>query len=141
MANQLNNAKVEMGRAIPVQNTNKARLATDKYYAIKLEDFSGEVENWFLFTRHEIDSFQRMDFDLASEMKRGRIYNCSKTESSEKLGSIKYLISIEFPDSEDQEYTLETIMIPAGVALKGMKRAEKNPEDIPSQSALSDLLD
>ena len=141
MANQLNNAKVEMGRAIPVQNTNKARLATDKYYAIKLEDVSGAVENWFLFTRHEIDSFPRMCFDLAAAMKRGRIYTCTKQDTLDNNGAIRYLIAIELPDEADETYTLVTIMIPAGVALKGMKRAEKNPEDIPQQSILSDMLD
>jgi hypothetical protein len=141
MATQLNNVKIEMGRAIPMKNTNKARLATDKYYAIKVEDLSGEVENWLLFTRHEIDSFQRMSFDLADKMKRGRIYNCTKVESLENNGAIRYLIAIEFPDEADEVYTLETIMIPAGVALKGMKRAEKNPEDIPQQSALADMMD
>lgn len=141
MATLLNDAKVEMGRALPVQNTNKARLATDKYYAVKLEDITGEVENWYLFTRHEIDTFPRMCFDLADEMKRGRIYTCTKQESLDNKGAIRYLISIEFPDTEDKEYKLETIMIPAGILLKGMKRAEKNPEDIPSQSLLQDLMD
>lgn len=141
MAKQLNNVQIEMGVAIPMQNTNKARLATDKYYAIKVEDLSGTTESWLLFTRHEIDSFPRMSFDLADKMKRGRIYNCTKTEALENKGAIRYLIAIEFPDENDEEYTLETIMIPAGVALKGMKRAEKNPEDIPTQSLISDVLD
>lgn len=141
MAEQLNTVAIEMGRAIPMKNTNKARLATDKYYAIKVEDLSGTVENWLLFTRHEIDTFPRMVFDLADEMKRGRIYTCTKKESLDNNGAIRYLIAIEFPDEADENYTLETIMIPAGIALKGMKRAEKNPEDIPQQSIVSDMLD
>lgn len=141
MAEQLNTVSIEMGRAIPMKNTNKARLATDKYYAIKVEDLSGTVEHWLLFTRHEIDSFTRIDFDLTDKMKRGRLYNCSKSTAKDDNYSIRYIIALEFPDEEDKEYKLETIMIPAGVALKGMRRAERNPEDIPAQSVLADMMD
>lgn len=137
MATQLNDAKIVMGRAIPVQNSNKARLAQDKYYAIKTEDLSGEVEQWLMYTRYEIDSFCRIDFDLADSMKLGRIYNITPRDKN----TIKYIIKIEVPDEEDKEYTEVVVMIPSGVALKGLRRAEKNPEDVPAQSVISDMLD
>lgn len=137
MPKQLNDAKIVMGRAIPMQNSNKARLANDKYYAIKTEDISGDVEQWLMFTRLEIDKFPRVNFDMADNMKLGRIYNISPADKD----TVRYIISIEVPDEADKEYSKITIMIPAGVALKGLRRAKKNPEDIPEQSMLADLLD
>lgn len=137
MAEQLNDSPIVMGRAIPVKNTNKARLAQDKYYAIKTEDLSGECETWLLFTRHEIDNFPRVNFDLADKMKLGRIYSLVPAEKE----TIRYIIKLEFPDTEDKEYAEATIIIPVGVALKGLRRADKNKEDIPAQSKLQDMLD
>lgn len=57
MAILLDKCKVVLGRIIRVYNTDKPKFSNAKkvYYAIQVEDASGDNEQCLLFTKNELD--------------------------------------------------------------------------------------
>lgn len=131
MAEKLDDSKVRMGTVIAVRNLERGRFESEKYFALKVEDSDGGHEHWLLFTGHELSLFTLFTVEkLTDNLKEGRMYAISG-----RKGVQSYLTRISCGGEE------QVVRIPAHLHAVAMKRAEENPEDIPSQSFLSDLMD
>ena len=130
MVLKLTKDKVAMGTILPVQNLGKKINENLKYFALKIEDEDGKKEEWLLFTEKEINQRSELDMGYITDMwKPGRIH--PHNVGKQKSYAVKILL----------ESTPKTILIGKSVLETARKRAKRNPEDIPRQSRLSDLLD
>lgn len=134
MAKQIDNEKVKMGNLIKVENLNrKAPNATLIHYALKIEDSDGGNERWILFTERQKMAISKIvSCEISELMKPGRIYKGVKQSGQKpvalcRIGNLNGGFEIWILTSK-QIATAE-------------RRAKCNPEDIPKQSKLSDLLD
>ena len=129
MALKLTNDKVLMGKVLPVFNLGKRKLESEKYFAVKIEDESGKKEEWLLFTEKELER-TTIDMGYITEMwKPGRVH--PHNIGGKKSYAVKLLV----------DNGVKTVLIGQSYLDRARERAKKNPEDIPSQSAIADLLD
>lgn len=141
MAEQLNDKKIKMGVAIPVKNMNPAVNASINYFAIKLEDETGDEDNecWVLLTSREL--YQHVPYNCGKwgeDLKRGRTYECAcRTDKVSRC-----LLKLERPVyGSFQNYETVIIRVSENWIQKGLARASKNPEDIPNEGWWEDLKD
>ena len=138
MAEQINTTKVRMGTVIPVRNLKQKFGAADVYYAVKVESEAGNPEMWLLLTAGELNRLPAYDCgDWADGLKKGRLYPFSKVGTA----SNKYILNIRATTGKPDEYKDRTVIIGERLLSKSALRAAQNPEDIPEQDLLSDLLD
>lgn len=137
MAKQLTEDKVKMGYLLPVENLEKKPNENESYLAVKLENQTGEDEVWMLFSEKEISSRQTLELPDMDEPKLGRAF---RVGIGKRMYSAFALISCK--DLENWKKGEKKILLFSCRVLDRAKtRAKKNPEDIPTQSFLSDLLD
>lgn len=129
MAKQLTDAKVLMGNVIPVENLKHRFGENLNYLAVKTEDESGDNEEWLLFTKKELERTVLDMGGLTALMKPGRVYryNVGKRRS--------FVVRLVFNGCP------QTVLIGKSIVERARKRASRNPEDIPKQSKLADMLD
>ena len=129
MAKQLTNDKVLMGNVLPVQNLKQKFGENTNYLAVKTEDESGIHEEWLLFTKKELERTVLDIGGLTVLMKPGRVYhyNVGKRKS--------FIVKLVFNGCP------QTVVIGRSIIERARKRAGRNPEDIPRQSKLADMLD
>lgn len=143
MAEHLNNRKIEMGVALPVKNQQPAFGAAAKYYALKVECEGGDPEYWLLFTEKELYSLPlRKGSSWSKDLKLGRLFELSlpgKDSSTPSFG--QFLCRIKRPVRGTEEYE-EVLVWASGKKMNvALERAKRNPEDIPKQSWLQDMMD
>lgn len=129
-----------MGVAIPVANKNAVFGSADSYFAIKLEWENGseDSEYWVLLTQHELYKYDQYSCGAwASELKQGRLYEFTKDENV----TTQYILKIERQLEGSETYEEVILLVSFGWLQKGIARAEKNPEDIPSEGWWGDLTD
>lgn len=139
MAKQLNNVPVKMGTVIPVDNQDQKPTASSVYYALKVEDVTGKNEEWLLFTEREL-------YEVLPEMtmwegfqsgKKGRLFPCYRQDRMPQ-----YITMIERPARNDVNvYVTVAVKISERQIRVARHRALTNPEDIPEQSWIGDMLD
>lgn len=118
-----------MGFAIPVANKGRKPHEKSLYFALKVEDQTGKKEEWLLFTKKELER-SVLDMGLVTEAwKPGRVY--PHVVGSRKSFAVKIVT-----DAGAKAY-----LIGASVLESARKRALKNPEDVPKQSILDDMMD
>lgn len=134
MANQIDNEKVKMGNLIKVENTERqAPNETFSHYALKVEDADGKNERWLLFTpRQEMAISKIVSVEIAALMKPGRIYKGLKIHGKRPMALCR--IGNQNDGNEIWAFTANQIKT-------AERRAQKNPEDVPKQGILSNMLD
>ena len=137
MAKKLDDTKVKMGNLIPVDNTGRKFGEAHDYYAVKLEDYTGKKENWYLFTGAEISKMSKVDVLDSTEMKLGRMYLRHK-----HLKSARSYVKLNVPSNRKATGLITFVtLLSDNVLARGLDRAKRNPEDIPEMSWLEDLKD
>lgn len=134
MAKQIDNEKIKMGNLIKVENTERqAPNETFSHYALKVEDADGKNERWLLFTPRQFQAASTfISYNLADLMKSGRLYKAFKYGTNR----VWYYCRIGNQDSGSLLLKLTARQLATAEA-----RATKNPEDVPKQGILSDLMD
>lgn len=124
-------SKIKMGHMYKVANTEKHHAANTEYFAINVEDESGDNERWILLTLHDFVSMPWFGGGgWVESFKPGRLYPVSKGASDGY-----YMRYINFSGNPDQCY------IPAYILKRAELRAVRNPEDLPKKSLVTDMLD
>lgn len=143
MATQLDSTEVKMGTVIPVLNTEKKNtLESNTYYALKIEDHTGDNEEWLLFTAGEVRRLipKTMD-EVASKWKPGRIvYRFGDAKGANWINVLLVVGPVT------RSWSLipgrpSLIHLPDSMLKRARERAKANPEDIPKMSWLQDLRD
>ena len=141
-AEKLDSTPVRMGYVIPIRNQNKHMLACDTYFAVKTEDITGKREEWLMFSESELYFRPRVliQGDILDGLKLGRLYGWGEETPT---GYASYIVRLMPPKSWLDRWGTRpaTVLIPYKTYLRALTRTRKNPEDIPSQSRLGDLLD
>lgn len=142
MAKMLTNDSVIIGYLLPMENMERTPSEKERYYALKIEDSSGKNEEWLLLTENEILSRQIFSVeDLTKDWKLGR---CFTTRIGRRTYSACRIRICETMSNEKITFpgkTELTLLFTRSMISSGRKRREKNPEDIPRQCKLRDLLD
>lgn len=142
MAEQLDNMPVKMGYLIRVRNTRRLPSESEDYYAVKLEDQSGDNERWCLFTGAEVARLTEVELHdgiKESDRKPGRIYYRHRTGKYFR-GFVR--LCVPPPEASPSiGKVFRTVSISCRLVDKGQERARKNPEDVPKMSWLEDLRD
>ena len=131
MAKKLDNTKVGMGVLIHVANLKRKPAANEDYYALKVEMLDGKNEHWLLFTQADLVRHKVEIKGITDQMKLGRLYPDGLSLPTTKTCYVR------FRDGD----TEKTILLTDYHYRLAKARAERNPEDIPSQSFISDLMD
>lgn len=153
MVEKIDKVKTEAGKLIRVKNTDKLKLtnAKDIYYCIWVEDSDGGNERALLLVQSELDRIlertsKNKDDVLTSDssvkledvsIKHGRfihVYNTKKKHWKEP----DYYNAVLVENTDGETITL---LITDGEIVRFEHRADRNPEDIPSKSFLTDLFD
>lgn len=128
MAEQLDREKVRMGNMILMRNEKRRTNENSEYFALKVENEDGGRERWLLLTRTECARLARFSGSLVNAMKPGRLY-----AACDRRGPL-YLVRIG--NWKESAVRISTYWLARMEA-----RARKNPEDLPKQGKLADLLD
>ena len=134
MAKQIDDEKIKMGNLIKVENTERqAPNETFSHYALKVENADGKNERWLLFTpRQQMAISKICSVEIAALMKPGRIYKGVKIQGKRLMA----LCRIGNQNGGNEIWALTANQIKTAE-----KRAKKNPEDVPKQGILSNLMD
>ena len=129
----------KMGHLYKVANTRKKSTANAWYYAVKLEDADTGEEFWAMFTECQWVSFTAFWAPKKYWLREalGKLGQFRKMPRNGKNGII---VTIDVSHVKKDGQAL-IVQITESALLKARARAEKNPEDIPYQSKLADLLD
>ena len=117
------------GKLVRLENKNEKAVESDYYFALWVENKLGNDEKCLLFSQSDINKIQDVTFcDFDKIMGLGRLYQMGNAES--------YFIKIIDLDKNEKVVRLNSTVMKNGV-----RRSEKNPEDIPEKGFLQDLLD
>jgi hypothetical protein len=121
--------KAVHGKLFKLSNSDRKPVESEFYFSLWVENKFDLNERCLLFSQSDLDKMQEVEFcDFKSVMDLGKLYRMGNSKS--------YFIKIE--DLEKQE---KVIRLNKTVWDNGIRRAEKNPDDIPTKTFLQDLLD
>lgn len=134
MLTSLKNLITSPVMGILTKTDNKQRKANEStsYYALKAENASSDKEFWMLFTAKEAARIPSVDSDLKGKLSQGRLYKMHPSNAKHSY----YLCLVFIENKGDVILRLSNALV-----ARAARRAERNIEDIPDQSWLSDLLD
>lgn len=128
MAEHLDKNRIEMGSLLLVKNLKRHPNENKQYYALKVENYLGDNEEWLLFTEREFRT-QFKPFwveTVTDELKNGRML---------QINNDSFLLNVKHGDK------VNPFKITRRLHDLALTRAKRNPEDIPAQSKIADLLD
>jgi len=133
MAKQLDDTKVQMGTFIKVENLERKHIAEKHvYYALKVEDWNGDNDRWMLFTEKELKKFHPCVL-----MTSATVSKAGKIVAKVRVGNLVCNIMLlkNMPGGKDGIYSVGDKALN-----RGLMRARKNQEDIPTESWLKRLF-
>lgn len=142
MPEQLTEDSIKMGYLLPMNNLNKKPSEVEKYFALKIEDSNGDNEEWILLTEKEILSRRTISiYEMTEDWKPGRMYSFSIGKISYVACNVVFCSDMSSEKRKHSKGEKKVLLFSKSLLNVARKRAKSNPEDIPSQSKLSDFLD
>lgn len=143
MAQMIDDTPVKMGYLIPVRNTQRvSTLEGTEYYALKVEDFRGDDERWLLLTEGDVRGLSpRVEDGSTRDWKPGRIMVRMATRSRCWSNLLKVVLPKVLNPGKDEAERTVLVCLPEAKLARGLARAKDNPEDVPSQGILADMMD
>lgn len=149
--------KIKAGKIIRVKNQKQRKFTNEKnvYYTIWVEDHDGGNERCIFLTEKELERIEyRSSRNIEDSISIDEPDNAIQlTDSRDKLGRIKPVYNknkkmFTEPDyynavivCDEDESNQRCLIFNDVELLKYEQRANKNKEDIPKKSFLTDLLD
>jgi len=123
------NKKAVHGRLVKLANKNKKSVESEFYFALWVENKFDSDEQCLLFSQSDLNKIQDVKFcDFQNYMDLGKLYRMGNAES--------YFIKIKDLDNVEKIVRLNSTVMGNGI-----RRAKKNPEDVPEKGFIQDLLD
>jgi hypothetical protein len=117
------------GKLFKIPNKDKTPIENEFYYSLWVENKFDNDERCLLFSSSDLTKIQEVKFcDFKSVMDLGKLYRMGNSES--------YFIKINGLDKQEKVVRLNKT-----IWENGIKRAERNPNDIPTKTFIQDLLD
>lgn len=117
------------GKLFKLKNKNKGPIESEFYYSLWVENKFDKDERCLLFSCSDLTKIKEVKFcDFKSVMDLGKLYRMGNSES--------YFIKINGLDKQEKVVRLNKT-----IWENGIKRAERNPDDIPEKTFIQDLLD
>jgi hypothetical protein len=127
------NLKVKNGQIIKVQNDNRKSFSNEArfYYAVWVKPITGK-DICLMLTESEFKNAEKILGSLVDELELGKVY----TINSNRKNSNKILLKLIHANEDNT-----CLCISLNLFNKLKTRAEKNIEDQPEKSWLTDLFD
>ena len=133
MAELKTDDRVCMGQLIPV-----GEIGGQECFALKVEDSSGDNEQWLLFTRGELFNCSKLEIPSITESwKKGRMFQ--HRMYTYRIGHSFLAVRVSWPKT--WALSDEVLLLTSELFKRALSRTAKNPEYVPKMSYLADLLD
>ena len=149
MAEMLVKTSVKLGKAIPVKNLEKESVNAqrrlpvqepDVYWALQVEDYSGDNEKCLLLTKHELfDIAPRFELprEMTDKLLMGRLY---PMKEGVKSGFFVKLVSFN-DDGTPADDKPTTVYFGDWLVTKSSERAARHPSSVTEKSWMTNWLD
>jgi hypothetical protein len=151
MSELLVKTSVKLGKAIPVKNVEKSESESsthyqykpepDTYWAVQVEDYSGDGERCLLFTENEMmNIIPRYSFprEMTDRLLSGRLY---PVKEGAKTGYITELVIYKADGTVEADGECRLVYIGSWLLEKADIRANSHPKTVTNKGLITDLLD